>query len=277
MLDWTYTHPEHRFIARVSIVALLAFAAFLAAESRWTFAETATIPASRDNTLFEDSTGALSSGSGAHFFAGNNSGSNIRRAVVAFDIAAHVPVGSVIDSVTLVLNVSSAPNETPQSVELYRLLAAWGEGASASGGGGGAPSAPGDATWIHTFYPNPFWSSPGGDFAAASSATQTVGTFGPHAWDGPGMVADVALWLDDPSVNFGWLLRGDEATASSVRRFDSRENETEENRPYLFVHYTPGANATKETTWGAVKALYASSTEEAAPADDKRNTRWRKP
>ncbi|MFO7581921.1 hypothetical protein, partial [Guyparkeria sp.] len=100
---------------------------------------------------------------------------------------------------------------------------------------------------------------------------------GPHTWSSPDMVADVQLWLDSSSVNFGWLLRGDEATASSVRRFDSREIETQENRPYLFVAYTSDVNATRETSWGAVKALYGPSTAGAAPVADKRSTRWRKP
>ena len=271
-------HPGHcaraqRILALIPIIATTAFL-----PPSWVLAATTTvnIPAVNDNTLFDDPAGALSSGSGAHFFAGNNSGNNTRRGVIVFDIAAHLPSDSVIDSVALVLNVSSAPNETPQEVEVHRVLAAWGEGASVSSGGSGAPSAPGDATWVHTFYPDQLWSSPGGDFSAASSAVQMVGTSGPHTWSSPDMVADAQLWLDNPSMNFGWLLRGDEATASSVRRFDSREIETEENRPYLFVTYTSAVSTTSET-WGAVKTLYGPSAEGTAPVDDKRNTRWRKP
>ncbi|MFO7652684.1 MAG: DNRLRE domain-containing protein, partial [Candidatus Krumholzibacteriia bacterium] len=233
-------HLGHRVIVR-RILALMPIAATMVfLPAAWTLAGTDTviIPAAKDNTLFSDPTGSLSSGSGAHLFAGSNSGTSARRGVIAFDIAAHVPAGTVIDSVALVLNVSNAPNETPQEVAVHRVLAAWGEGESVSSGGSGVPSAPGDATWIHAFYPDRFWSNPGGDFSVASSAVQTVGTSGPHTWSSPTMVADVQFWLDSPSVNFGWLLRGDEATASSVRRFDSREIETQENRPYLFVAYT---------------------------------------
>lgn len=234
-------------------------------------AETAAIPPVKDNTLFSDPDGALSSGSGPHLFAGNNSVSNTRRAVVAFDVVAYVPEGASIDSVALVLNVSSAPNDTPQWVALHRVLAGWGEGASVSSGGGGAPSEPGDATWLHTFYPNEFWSTSGGDFDSTPSATLTAGTSGPHVWTSESMRADVQQWLDDPATAFGWLLMGDEAAASTVRRFDSHEHSTPGNRPYLFVSYTPPVTAAESTTWGAVKARYVTSPPSSAAADRTRD------
>ncbi len=71
-------------------------------------AETITLQPLRDNTLFSDPAGALSSGAGPHFFVGNNSVSNTRRGVIAFDIASGVPADATIDSVTLRLFASSA-------------------------------------------------------------------------------------------------------------------------------------------------------------------------
>ncbi|MHC4093483.1 MAG: hypothetical protein ACYSVY_24955, partial [Planctomycetota bacterium] len=58
---------------------------------------------------------------------------------------------------------------------LHRVLADWGEGESSGSGGTGAPTEPGDATWIHRFYPDVFWASPGGDFEAAVSSSQSIG------------------------------------------------------------------------------------------------------
>jgi hypothetical protein len=52
------------------------------------------------------------------------------------------------------------------------------------------------------------------------------------------MRADVQSWLDEPGTNFGWLLRGNEATLSTAKRFDSRENPILANQPVLVVDYT---------------------------------------
>ena len=61
-------------------------------------ADVVTVPASRDNTLIEDPSGALSNGAGPSLFAGRTAQprNSIRRAVIAFDIAGTIPAGSVI-------------------------------------------------------------------------------------------------------------------------------------------------------------------------------------
>ena len=53
------------------------------------------------------------------------------------------------------------------------------------------------------------------------------------------MVVDIQAWLDDPAINFGWVLIGDEATFPSTRRFDSREGVA---RPSLLVDFTPSGD-----------------------------------
>jgi hypothetical protein len=219
-------------------------------------AETITLQPQRDNTLFSDPAGALSSGAGPHLFCGNNSGTNTRRAVIAFDVASQVPPGSTIDSVMLQLHVSSAPNEISQRITVHRLLMKWGEGTSVSGGGAGAPSTADDATWLHTFYASQFWSSAGGEFDEVESAEAVVGTSGYQVWSSAAMIADAQHWLDTPEDDFGWLVKGDEASASTVRRFDSRENSTLENRPTLIIHYTPVSTPVEPVTWGALKTRY---------------------
>jgi hypothetical protein len=66
---------------------------------------------------------------------------------------------------------------------------------------------------------------------AAASGAQAVGVEGPYSWSGSGLVADAQAWLDTASSNHGWLLRGNETTSQSVKRFDTREAVLESARP----------------------------------------------
>jgi hypothetical protein len=216
----------------------------------------AVLQATQDNTLFADPDGALSSGAGTALFCGNNSQSNTRRTVLAFDVSGQLPVDATVDSVVLQLFVSSAPNDTPQRIGVHRLLADWGEGTSVSGGGAGAASTPGDATWKHRFYPGDFWATDGGDFSAVESAATIVAPEGRHVWSGAVLTADVQHWLEQPDQEFGWILLGSETTASTVRRFDSREIDVVENRPALIVYYSIDTTTIQTTTWSVLKAGY---------------------
>jgi hypothetical protein len=204
-----------------------------------------TFGASKDNTLYESTTGALSNGVGAHFFAGRTLqpvGSSIRRGLLAFDVAASIPGGSTITNVLLTLNMSKTNVFAgAQTVSLHRALAYWGEGTSDAFGeeGAGAPATPDDATWVHRFFDTVFWDVVGGDYTPASSASQTVSNVGLYTWGStPQMVADVQLWLDSASSNHGWVIIGNEATAPSAKRFDSRENPNPAVQPMLTVTFT---------------------------------------
>jgi hypothetical protein len=215
-------------------------------------AEVVSIPSVRDNTLFQDAEGDTSNGAGPAMYAGRNNQNLTRRALLAFDLAGRIPAGSRIDSVALVLEVSSAPDLVPRQFDLHRVLADWGEGLSSTAGGTGAPAMPGDATWLHTFYPDLFWSNPGGDFVSAASATLSVGDVGSYLWTGPGTTADVQMWLDEPATNFGWLLQGEETGPRTVRRFDTRESDVPSNRPTLTIFFSSTV-PTRPTSWGALK------------------------
>src|SRR5262245_45129423 len=213
----------------------------LAAAVGMAHADTALLLPSKDATLIEHPSGAFANGSGPALFAGriNSSFGSIRRGLIAFDIAAALPPGSVVTGATLRLSLTST-SAGPVPVRLHRLLADWGEGASAASGGGGAPSVPGDATWIHRFYDVELWATPGGDFDPAARAEAIVDQPGPYAW-GPtvAMVADVPDWLDHPEANRGWLLAGDEGLPQTVKRFESRESDQESLRPILEVEFVP--------------------------------------
>jgi len=201
-------------------------------------AEVIAFSAVQDTTLCESATGDTSNGAGSYFFAGRNGMGEVRRGLLAFDVAGQVPASSNIEQAVLQLSMSRTRVGT-SPVALLAVLAPWGEGTSDAGGqeGGCAPSSPGDATWVHRFFSNTFWTVPGGDFAPGAGAIQAVGGIGTYLW-GPTakIAADVQSWLDSPASNFGWVVVGDE-TATSAKRFDSRENVDASARPVLFVDY----------------------------------------
>src|SRR6266480_7149627 len=205
-------------------------------------AATISIFPNKDNTLYEydPAEGDRSNALGNHFFAGETAMGELRRGVLAFDIAGSIPPGSTILGVTLSLNTSRTASDTPRNVELHKLLADWGEGTSVAPGeeGDGAPATTNDATWRHRFFDTVFWTTEGGDFSATVSATQSVGAIGMYTWSSSQMVGDVQSWLNNPSTNFGWLVLADESDALTAKRFDTRESASP---PVLTIQYTPGA------------------------------------
>ena len=195
----------------------------------------------KDNTLYEDTGGFKSNGMGEHLFAGNTGGGSTRRAVIAFDVAGAIPAGATITSVTLTLHMSRS-QAGPQTITLHTILADWGEGTSdaPANEGGGADSTPGDATWVHRFFEADLWSAMGGDFSQTESASASVGGSGSYAWGSTApMVADVQGWLNDPATSFGWLLKGNEQSSQTAKRFDSRQNSNEAFRPVLVIEFGP--------------------------------------
>jgi hypothetical protein len=203
-------------------------------------AQLANINPSKDNTLYQfvPAEGDVSNALGQHFFAGETGMGELRRGVLAFDIAGNVPAGSTILGVTLSLNVSRTGLDTARTVELHKMLADWGEGTSVAPGeeGEGAPATTNDATWRHRFFDTIFWTTEGGDFSATVSASQAVGPVGMYTWSSLQMRADVQSWLDDPASNFGWLILGDESEIATAKRFDTRESASP---PVLTIQFRP--------------------------------------
>lgn len=228
-----------------AVTMMVAVAALAGTSVGTTSAAVVSIPASRDATLYFSANGSLANGAGETTFVGRNSQGNTRRTLLGFDIASMVPAGSTITGVTLTLNVSSA-NAPSTNVDLHRLTSDWSEGPTdPANDGQGAASQAGDTTWLHRSYPDVLWTTPGGDFASAISATTAVGGLGLYQWSSSGMISDVQSWLDAPGGNFGWALLGDEINNSSAKRFDSRTIGTAGIAPVLEVTYipTPGAGA----------------------------------
>ncbi|HOE97876.1 MAG TPA: DNRLRE domain-containing protein [Candidatus Sumerlaeota bacterium] len=193
----------------------------------------------RDTTIFAENTN--SNGGGEHLFAGTTASPSARRALIGFDLSS-IPDGAQIIAAELGLTVSKT-NAGLSAQALHRLTQDWGEGTAKGPGeeGAGAPSQPGDATWVSARRQSADWATPGGDFVAQPSAVATAGAPGATAhWASAALIADVQHWVDQPSENFGWILIGDESQAGSAKRYYASENATapEGQRPRLTLRYT---------------------------------------
>lgn len=200
---------------------------------------TVNLVSTADNTLYESQTGALSNGAGQHMFAGKTNQDLLRRAVFRFNVAGTVPAGATITGATLTLHMSQTISGG-QTMNLHRLTANWGEGTSQATGmeGTGASSTNNDATWIHRFWSSQFWTTAGGDFNGTSTAATSVAGTGFYSWSSAQLTTDVQNMLDNPGSDYGWILLGNENVTGSAKRFDTKENNTQANRPKLEITYT---------------------------------------
>ena len=189
-------------------------------------------------------------GGQAWFLAGTTQNYTRTRGLFYFDLTADVPTGSLIESVSLQLEVTRQPSDgfNPAPFGLHRLLRPWGEGnkvALDNPGGMGAPAESGEATWRDRFAFTPqTWTVPGGapniDYVVDASAQAYIYGVGdsPYTFHStPALVADVQGWVNDPTSNFGWMLICQtEDNNFTARRFGSREDA--DAAPLLFVEFT---------------------------------------
>lgn len=209
-------------------------------------ADSVQLLAGLDNTLYQDSNGFLSNGVGMHFFVGKTATGSIRRGLIRFDVSS-IPAGATITSVSMALSMDRSRGSTSYGITMHRVIQAWGEGTSNAGtasDGGGSGATPGDATWIHTFYDTARWTTPGGDFASTISARTFVAGPNFYTWNGPGLISDVQAWVDGSLPNFGWLMKTDETTNGTAKRFVSGDSTNTFQVPVLTVDFTvpaPGA------------------------------------
>lgn len=237
-------HYQGTIVRRWTFAVLLSAFSFQPS----TRADTVTLRPVADTTLIET---APNNNLGGQPFANSGTTQNFtkNRALFRFDVSS-IPTGSLVESVSLVLEVTRQPVDgyAPADFGLHRMLVSWGEGTQTASNPGspgqGAPAATGEATWNSPLaLTGATWASPGGqsgtDFAAASSAGQSIYSTAnsPYFFTSSQLAADVQLWLDNPSANFGWmLLANDEGPNFTARRFGSREDAI--NAPQLLVQFT---------------------------------------
>ena len=210
-------------------------------------AETMTLEPTKDTTIFSDGNG-FSNGAGDRFHVGKTRGrldTKLRRALLAFDLAGRIPANVQIDAVTLSLQITGK-NPIPSNFTVTRLTSDWGESGSDAGdpGGRGTDAQSGDATWSDSFLGSQPWGTPGGDFVAESSASATATPIVPFSiefprteFSSPQLAADVQHWVDNPTENFGWILRSEESRFGSAMRFSGRVGPAED-RPRLVIEFS---------------------------------------
>ena len=170
-------------------------------------------------------------GTDAWMPAGDTRNNDVRRVLIAFDLAGKIPSGATISSASLKLVVTKEPltGAVSSTFDLRRLLKPWGEFT---------------ATW-NSASTGVAWEQAGATGASdsASSASSSVFVSGPAAYvfpSTPDMVADVQAAVDGSSPSFGWLLMSEsEGTPKTARQFGTHDDtSTPENAPVLTVTYT---------------------------------------
>lgn len=211
---------------------------------------TATLSPIQDNTVFSES-GSLSDARG-FLYAGRtgvvSGSSDLRRALVSFQVAGLDP-GAVIQTASLTMQINKVgPSATGTTLRLFKVSEAWGEGSSINpSGGNGDAATPSDATWTHRLFGTSTWTTPGGTFQPTETANTTANV-GSITWTSSSpMVSDVQSWFNDPDHNFGWLIKGDEATDGSACRFDSKDFGT--SGPELTVSFLAPPPPTRFENW----------------------------
>ena len=206
-----------------------------------------TLTAVKDNSMFSEPGPLgqqLSNGQGP-LFAGVSAGSELRRALLQFDLSG-VPAGSRFSSAMLQLHVNATESggASQRNTLLHRVLASWGEGASSSPAAG-AVAVDGDVTWMNRFYSATTptaWENEGGDFSPVVSAAIGINSqTGFRALFGPQLTRDVHDWLAGAGSNHGWLLNSSDTPAiSTTKTIASREDGDPARRPTLtLVHASP--------------------------------------
>ncbi|MGK0154087.1 MAG: hypothetical protein ACI9SE_001038 [Neolewinella sp.] len=228
--------------------SLLVAAAIAAVVPSLSAQTTTTIVVDKDTILYESAAGTLANGGGTTLFAGLSGQPKVRRTLLHFDVASAIPAGSRVLSARLEVHVISVAAPNPMAAA-HRVTQAWSEGTTVAPGGqgSGGTAQNGDATWLHTDYPNSLWNTPGGDFDGQPSFSMPLTTGSSVSSPFAGLIGDVQSWLDAPANNFGWLLMGDEATSGGAAKLFSRESANSTNHARLILSYLmPGEVA----AWG---------------------------
>ena len=266
-----------RINVKKTAVAAAAFGLVEIGAFLWVRADEVNIGVEQDATLLGGSD-AVTNNSLADpgIFAGTDGDGNPKRGLIEFNIAGAVPAGATITGVQLQLTEGqyagmggggTGGTTGPETISLYDETQAWGQpsnfvGASTFGGTGhGAAPDPGDATWNYSFYGSTMWTTAGGDWTSSLpdlADASVTGTLTSYTWSSAAMVTDVQNWLDDPTANFGWLLKNaDETDIRTFRAFWSAEgaaaNDDPSIAPELLVSYIAAgpANLTWNSAGGA--------------------------
>ncbi len=165
----------------------------------------------------------------------------VSRMLIRFDLSG-VPAGAVFQSARLRCEVVREPSGAVDSTfALHRVLVPWEEGGGEGPIPGGVWGEVGEVTWGERVVGGGLWGEPGGrmgeDYSGVISATEQVTGVGVYEIElRLAGLEDLADWVADPALNFGWvLLSQEEGVPKTARRFATREAVS--GAPRLFLEY----------------------------------------
>lgn len=169
---------------------------------------------------------------------GTTADGNRARGLVRFDLVDALPAGAVLTRASVRVEVTKRPNGPASTFELRRMLKGWAEGEKS--GDTGSAAAAGETTWNAQFQGSADWDTAGTvegtDFSGTVSAQVEMNLLGSYTFTSDSLLSDVQGWLDDPSSNFGWLMRSQsEGLPRTARRIATRERSGQE--PLLILEY----------------------------------------
>jgi hypothetical protein len=200
-----------------------------------------------ESLTFQEGDGGAYSGTNATTLSALNAGTSAIVTVVTVDVQAlirfsniiggnpgQIPPGSTIDSASLTVTTSHAPNEISWN-NIHEVYVAWDENTVTSAS---------------------FYALAGSHYGPLAGVIPREGPGLPATGD---VTAVVQHWADG-AANHGVMLRKEESAAPEegfyITQYYSDDATTIAWRPKLTVEFTPPLVGVESTTWGKVKALY---------------------
>jgi hypothetical protein len=222
-----------------------------------------TLYATKDAGIFNNAAGTAvqanyGSGGSNQMHVGLFNGGVYGRSLLQFNLSS-IPSNATITNVVLTFSDGGNGQNIPQ-IFVHKLTQGWTEGnANSACPFSGACNVPGvaltsqtDVTWRETSYSGGaltnLWLTTGGNFAATASTTSTAEGNNAKLFSSAGLIQDVQNWVNNPTSNFGWLLKMDEAltSPSTMQRYRTKEGASASGdnttAPKLVVTYRVNAN-----------------------------------
>lgn len=157
------------------------------------------------------------------------------RSLLKFDLSS-IPSGTSVLDVNLNMWLASVWNDTDLDVDLHEATNSWTE----SG-----------ATWSKRDGVNS-WLKSGGDYSSPILGTQNLSyltdSIANYKWNIP--VTTVHRWIHDPQTNKGLLLKANDETVKTWKKFISSDEALSPSKtPLLAVTYTSGSRLGMERYW----------------------------
>lgn len=196
--------------------------------------------ANMDDTTIRSANPTQTGGNDFELGVGTAVGGNTVRSLLKFDLSA-VPSSTTILSTDLNLWFTSTNNNSPIDISLHKLTSPWEEN---------------QASWTYAkTIPYTEWKTAGGDFS--SDKLRTVKGIGVP----PASIADAMVnwkvpldvvqgWVNNPTTNYGFMLKSDNETTQIYKKFASSEQSVlDRYKPKLVIIYKTAARLGLEDYW----------------------------